>query len=130
MDPNSSRRHPDEGDERGARPSIEWPYNPCADVLYFTDGVPRETVELDAGEGLFVRYAKADGRCVGITLFGVRKHLDDGIGELGLAPGTRAFAEEFGHAIEAVGRSGGVRAEDLIRLILRFVADLLRVPTT
>lgn len=115
--------------QRVARPPIEWSYNPRADVLYFTDGVPRETVELDGGEGLFVRYAKADGRCVGITLFGVRKHLDDGIGESGPAPGTRAFAEELGQAIEAVGRNEGVKAEDVIRLILQLVdaADALAV---
>jgi uncharacterized protein YuzE len=59
-------------DERG---TFEWEYDVQADVLYLSDGEPREGVGIDAGDGLIFRYDETADRLVGVTIVGLRARL-------------------------------------------------------
>ena len=62
-------------DEHG---TFEWEYDVEADVLYLSQGEPREAIGVDAGEGLIFRYDDATERLVGLTIVGVRARLAQG----------------------------------------------------
>jgi uncharacterized protein YuzE len=65
-------------DEHG---TFDWEYDVEADVLYLSQGEPREAIGVDAGEGLILRYDAATERLVGLTIIGVRARLAQGSAE-------------------------------------------------
>jgi uncharacterized protein YuzE len=65
-------------DEHG---TFDWEYDVEADVLYLSQGEPREAIGVDAGEGLILRYDAATERLVGLTIVGVRARLAQGSAE-------------------------------------------------
>lgn len=103
---------------------LDWTYSSASDVLYLTDGVPRETVELEAGKGLYVRYDRQGRTCVGFTIFGVRRHARQ-VEEDGDDSDRRLLEEELTRTLIAVGRGEEVDPGKTIRLMLR-VLDVPR----
>jgi len=59
-------------DEHG---TFDWEYDVEAEVLYLSQGDPREAIGVDASEGLIFRYDVATERLVGLTIVGVRRRL-------------------------------------------------------
>lgn len=104
---------------------LDWTYSSASDVLYLTDGVPRETVELEAGKGLYVRYDRQGRTCVGFTIFGVRRHARQVEEEDGDESDRQLLEEELTRTLIAVGRGEEVDPGKTIRLMLR-VLDVPR----
>jgi uncharacterized protein YuzE len=59
-------------DERG---TFDWEYDAAADVLYLSQGEPRDAIGVDAGDGLIFRCDEVTGKLVGVTIVGVRARL-------------------------------------------------------
>lgn len=55
--------------------SFDWEYDADADVLYLSQGEPREAIGVDAGDGLIFRYDEASEKLVGLTIVGIRARL-------------------------------------------------------
>jgi uncharacterized protein YuzE len=60
--------------------TIDWTYDPGADVLYLSIGVPRPAVGIDIGDGLVLRYDETQRQVVGLTVIGLRDRLMRGLG--------------------------------------------------
>ena len=52
---------------------IDWDYDEEADVLYLSFGEPKESVGLDVGEGVIVRYDQVTREINGLTIIGLKK---------------------------------------------------------
>lgn len=104
----------------------EWSYDSRTDVLHWA-GVgsstrasgARETIDFDVGDGLVLHFEESSGQNAGLTITGVRKHLDAARAEARSSPRDMdGLGDELGRLLEAPRRED-VDASRAIRLILR-----------
>jgi uncharacterized protein YuzE len=58
---------------------LAWDYDAEADVLYVSVGTPRPAEGVDIGEGVILRYDRAEHELVGLTVVGLRARLLQGL---------------------------------------------------
>jgi len=102
----------------------EWSYDSRTDVLHWPGASSRptvssKTIDLDIGGGLVLHFDESNGQHAGLTITGVRKHLDATLTEERVGPtDLDGLAYELGRALAATIRKD-VDASGAIRLILR-----------
>lgn len=60
---------------------LTWDYDAEADVLYVSVGTPRPAEGVDIGEGVILRYDRAERELVGLTVVGLRARLLTGLAQ-------------------------------------------------
>jgi uncharacterized protein YuzE len=63
----------------GKKEGIVWKYDEDADVLYVSFGKPKESLSIDLGSGILVRYSEKSGEINGFTIIGLKRILNQSL---------------------------------------------------
>lgn len=104
----------------------EWSYDSRTNVLHWAGAGPRPTVpgapgiiDLDVCDGLVLQFDESNGQNAGLTITGVRKHLEVASAEERTSPkDIDRLGDELGRVLETTRRED-VDASRAIRPILR-----------